>query len=116
MTKKISVRKADDIEPTILSDGTVYSRRVITQKFDNSNRMSFHHVVIKRRPDWKKTISDGIHDEILYVVDGEMGLRYNGKEMQLFPGTCVYLPFMCEYESFFPAETILVCAFSPPKL
>ena len=116
MTKRISVRKADDIDPTILSDGTIYSRRVITRKFDNSDRMSFHHVVINRRPEWKKTISDGIHDEILYVVEGEMILRYDGKEVELFPGTCVYLPSNCEYESFFPDETLLVCAFSPPKL
>ena len=114
MGKTIKVEKLWEIQPAILSDETMSSKRIISKKRDDSDRMSLHHVVIKNRAGWKDVAPYETQDEIIYVLDGKMKISWDGQEVELTPGCCAYIPAGSPYKTLVPDEVTLICAFSPP--
>ncbi len=112
MTKEIRIERTEDTEPKILYDNYVISKRIITKARNNSDRMSFHHVVIKAG--WEHTISYEDADEIIYFLDGKATISWAGREVEVLPGSCVYVPSGREYKYYGKEDATMVCVFSPP--
>jgi mannose-6-phosphate isomerase-like protein (cupin superfamily) len=112
MMKEIKVEKLSETEAKVLYDNMVISKRIITKQRDDSDRMSFHHVVIKAG--WEHPVSYDEEDEIIYFLDGKATISWDGKEVEVSAGSCVYVPSGCEYRYQGKEDATMVCVFSPP--
>jgi len=90
----------------------VISKRIITKVRNGSEKMSFHHTFIKKG--WEHVISNGEMDEIIYFSDGRPEISWDGKEVEVSSGSCVYIPSGCEYEYQALGDATMICVFSPP--
>ena len=63
---------------------------------------------------WEHVISYGEMDEITYFIDGRAKISWDGKEVEVSQGFCVYIPAGCEYKCQALGEATMVCVFSPP--
>jgi mannose-6-phosphate isomerase-like protein (cupin superfamily) len=112
MIKEIKSEKLTETEAKILYDNFVISKRIITMQRDNSDRMSFHHVLIKAG--WEHVISNADQDEIIYFLDGKAKISWDWKEVEVSAGSCIYVPAGCEYKYNSQEDATMVCVFSPP--
>jgi len=74
--------------------------------------MSFHHALIKNG--WEHVFSNGEMDEIIYFIDGRAKILWDGKEVEVSPGSCVYISSGCEYKYQAFGDATMVCVFSSP--
>jgi len=112
MKKKIRLETLENTESKKLYDNFVISTRIITNVRSKSERMSFHHVVIKAG--WDHLISYEENDEIIYFLSGKAIISWDGNEHEVRAGSCVYIPAGSEYRYEAKEDAEMVCAFSPP--
>ena len=67
MLKTVRISHQSEIEAQIPYEN-VFSKRIITNIKDNSDKMSFNHVEIKAG--WEHILSNDDKDEIVYFIDG----------------------------------------------
>jgi mannose-6-phosphate isomerase-like protein (cupin superfamily) len=112
MKKEIKVEKLNETVGKDMYDNFVISKRIITKERDNSDRMSFHHVLIKAG--WEHEINNGEQDEIIYIVDGKATISWDSRNVNLIAGDCVYVPANCTYKYSGQEDATMMCVFSPP--
>ena len=111
MSKTIKISRQSEIEPQIPYEH-VFSKRIITNKKDNSDRMSFNHVKIKAG--WEHMLSNDDKDEIVYFIDGKAIISFEDEKIEVTAGSCVYIPAGCEWKYFASEDATMVCVYSPP--
>lgn len=109
---QIKVDTLGNTQAKELYDGFVISKRIITNVKDKSEKMSFHHVIIKAG--WDHVILNEGNDEIIYFLSGKATISWKGNEVDVSEGSCVYVPSGCEYRYQAREDATMVCAFSPP--
>ena len=112
MKREIKVEKLDTTKEKVLYDNCVISKRIITKARSGSEKMSFHHTFIKK--DWEHPVSYPEMDEIIYFLDGRAKISWDGKEVEVSSGFCVYIPAGCEYHYQAISDATMICVFSPP--
>lgn len=101
------------VEPTILRDGFLESRRLITKAQQGSTGFSMSLVRIK--PGWDYVINHPDKDEALYMLEGEAHITAGAVSLHLVPGTAAYLPAGSEYRyQSGKAPNVLIAVLSPP--
>ena len=114
MPTKISIISPADVPVTVMRDGRIESRRLVTRKRDGSERMSFHvnHIKAGNR-------STGVvypeMDEINYMVKGEATITYDGKRELLTEGMVWNIPMGCAYDMENDVDIVIISVFSPPR-
>ena len=110
--KEIRVRNVKEIEGKILYDGSIVSKRLINKQRDNSENMSFHYSNIKSG--WKHEVSNDDQDEIMFFLQGKAKLSWDGKEVEVSKGDCIYIPSGCKlfYDS--QGDAVVIAVLSPP--
>ena len=103
------------VEPTLLREGYLESRRLITKAQTGSERFSMSLTRIK--PGWDHVINHPDKDEALYMLEGEAHISSGGVTLHLVPGTVAYLPAGCEYRyQSGNAPNLLIAVLAPPAI
>ena len=55
------------------------------------------------------------HEQIAYVVSGQMELRFRDQKKICRPGDLCVIPSGVEHEAWFPQDSIVIDIFSPPR-
>jgi len=100
MEKKIRIVHEEDIIPTKFRHRD--TARLITPEREGSTHCSVHICTIPA-PFTSDPVKPGVseivyeEDEILYLLEGEGTMIFDGKAHEFKPGTAVYIPAGCKY-------------------
>lgn len=112
MAKTIQGVDSRKVEPVLLRDGFLESRRLITRAQTSSERFSMSLVRVK--PGWDYVIVHPDQDEALYVLEGEATISAAETTLHLRPGMAAFLPAGCEYRYRSGAGNLLIAVLAPP--
>ena len=112
MTGKIQIVKLDDVEATPEDDGLLMERNILNESH-GSKRFDFVHANCLDGLDLKDVEYDG-QDELVYVVQGECEIKFDGQAHRVGAGGTIFVPANTLYDfktTKTPLEVIAV--FSP---
>ena len=119
MEKKIRMVHEDDVIPTIFRHRE--TKRLITQEREGSERCSLHICTIPA-PFTSDPVKPGIsevvyeEDELLYIIEGEGTMIFDGEAHEFGPGTTVYIPAGCKYYQKARKDLKVLVVIAPPRL
>jgi mannose-6-phosphate isomerase-like protein (cupin superfamily) len=112
MNKRIKIVHEQDIIPTKfqLRD----SARLITKEREQSDLVSLHICTVPA-PFESPEISYK-EDELMYVIEGEGVMVFDGETHDFRPGTAMYIPAGCKYHQRATSDLKLLIIIAPPRL
>ena len=112
--KKISIIDPVDIEPILMRDGKIVSRRLVTSRKDGSQKMSFHVNAIQAGNRSTDVVYPEM-DEINYMVKGRATMVFDGERHVVREGMVWNIPAGCRYGLENDEDIVLISVFSPPR-
>ena len=94
MTKEIRVLTMDDAEVVEMPEEKMISRRLV-RKDHGSETASLNVSTLDEGFDDPEVRYD--YDEIIYMLTGEVELKFDGRVQMLEPGAAVFIPKGCTY-------------------
>ena len=112
MKKKIRLVHEQDIIPTKfqLRD----SARLITKEREHSELVSLHVCTVPAPFSSPEIIYKD--DELMYVIEGEGTMVFDGETHEFRPGTAMYIPAGCSYHQHATKDLKLLIIIAPPRL
>jgi mannose-6-phosphate isomerase-like protein (cupin superfamily) len=112
MEKKIKIVYEEDIIPSKfrLRD----TARLITKERENSDLCSLHVCTIPAPFTSPEIVYE--EDEILYLIEGEGTMIFDGKAHDFRPGTAVFIPKGCKYTQQARKDLKVLVIIAPPRL
>jgi mannose-6-phosphate isomerase-like protein (cupin superfamily) len=112
MSKKIRLIHEQDVIPTRFNDRD--SARLVTPEREGCDHLSLHICTVPA-PFSSPEISY-TEDEIMYVIEGEGTMHFDGEVQPFRPGTAMYIPAGCSYRQQASTDLKLVIIIAPPRL
>ncbi|HIF09984.1 MAG TPA: cupin domain-containing protein [Sneathiellales bacterium] len=94
MTKKIRVLTMDDAEIVDMPEERIISRRLV-RKDHGSETASLNVSTLGEGFDDPEVCYD--YDEIIYMLSGEVELKFDGEVQIIGPGAAIFIPKGCTY-------------------
>jgi mannose-6-phosphate isomerase-like protein (cupin superfamily) len=112
MEKRIRLVHEQDIIPTRFKDRD--SARLITREREHSDLLSLHICTVPA-PFSSPEISYK-EDELMYVLEGEGTMEFDGETCEFRSGTAMYIPAGCSYRQKAAKDLKLLIIIAPPRL
>ena len=119
MEKKIKLVYEEDIIPTKFRHRD--TTRLITKERESSERCSLHICTIPApftsdpvKPGTREVVYD--EDELLYIIEGEGTMIFDGEAHDFGPGTAVYIPAGCKYYQQAKKDLKVLVVIAPSRL
>ena len=119
MEKKIKIVHEDNIIPTKFRHRD--TQRLITREREGSERCSMHICTIPApftSDPVKPGTSEVVYDqaEILYLIEGEGTMIFDGEAHDFRPGTAIYIPAGCKYFQQAKKDLKVLVVIAPPRM
>ncbi|MFC2063363.1 cupin domain-containing protein [Chloroflexota bacterium] len=112
MNKRVQIVWPDQVETMYRQE--YESKRLITKKRQGSDRMSLSYLTMEAGAKPGKAMYQE-NDEIMYIIDGSATISWEGGEVEIRPGTAIFVPAGAEYEyKVIEKRTQLLCILAPP--
>lgn len=112
--KKISIIDPAHVEPIVMRDGKIVSRRLVTLRKDDSQKMSFHVNAVQAGNRSTDVVYPEM-DEINYMVKGRATVVFDGERHEVREGMVWNIPAGCRYGLENDEDIVLISVFSPPR-
>ena len=119
MEKKIRMIHEDDVIPTIFRHRE--TKRLITPEREGSERCSLHICTIPA-PFTSDPVKPGVsevvyeEDELLYIIEGQGTMIFDGEAHEFGPGTAIHIPAGCKYYQKASKDLKVLVVIAPPRL